>query len=359
MSDPETTFTITDVYFVWSTESVFLGLCLYINCTTVLSSTWVNWSSGLHSYLLTALAWLAVGNSVDTILNAVRSNVSDPATIIGVNIAEDIVEWAVLVTFICVNYTRFRQSTQTGSALPTWVPKALRGILALDIIVASVIYICYMTADSRDAIWPGLDTAYSSFAVYDALANTAITAAFIWHLQLAVSQKRIGVPSTSTVAGSVIATVEETSGHARGSHPVPSSPSTTAISAGGKKGPMQSAINKFVSRLARAPSSEAESTIAKIRGFLALECAILILANVLRISIPDFDPQWSLVFFGESLRLRIFNWFFVILNDFEGSNGSAPSSSQIGGQSSTGGGNSDAGKSSNARAGDVIKSVAA
>ena len=57
-------FTITDPYFIWSTESWWLGLVLYVNCGTIFGASWLNWTSGMHSKLCAAFAALAFGNSL-------------------------------------------------------------------------------------------------------------------------------------------------------------------------------------------------------------------------------------------------------------------------------------------------------
>ncbi|ORZ35110.1 hypothetical protein BCR44DRAFT_45929, partial [Catenaria anguillulae PL171] len=285
-------FTITDWYFVWSTESWFLGLILYINTATVFGSLWLNWTARMQLGQCWTLATISAAAFANIIITSFRTTIlSDYPRFQALGIAQSVLEWAMILGVLYLNFTRvvnqFHTPQGMGIAWSPSITRALKAGVVTSGIFATVAYVMYIAAYARgESSFSMADIVYAWSGIFDALVHSLLSLSLAYFFQRTIESS----PSLQPTGG----------------------------------------------KMSRA-QTKATRLIRSTQMFLVLENLPIVIFNIVRLGAPEFDPQWSLIYFFETLRLRFFLASFVTLFEFD---------KLINWQGGTGAGNSTGGASS-------------
>ncbi|KAI9222236.1 hypothetical protein BC828DRAFT_378924 [Blastocladiella britannica] len=276
-------FTITNFDLIWSNESVTLGVILYLNIVTFISATWVNWTQGAKSNLISGLAVLALIQSADYILLGVRTALpSDSGSAVAIAIVQNVLEWSFYLGFLLVNYSRLVTTAVNDTALPSTTMLALKAAVMFDFVACTLIFIGQIALDAAGQYVPELMAVTRAYGLYNAILNLIIS----WLFARQISS----VPAPPSVVLEPPEVATTTSLETR----------LSATRAG-------TAIVKVLS----------SSVIRHIQVFLAIQCLWMVVSNLVQLVAPNLDPNATFIVFGEAVRLYGFNWYFTEIHILE------------------------------------------
>ncbi|ORZ41450.1 hypothetical protein BCR44DRAFT_1006900 [Catenaria anguillulae PL171] len=252
-----------------------MGIAVAIDLSTVVTSLML-WNKTGRSFYYLWLTAIALAHTADLLLgnlataNTLTSQVGADGQFVSKNISMStllanifslVFAWIGGVGFIALNMSRFYAIG--ASRLPA-ATKGLVVLTAVSILICTgnnIMYIASYIGKYRDGanseagdMVKTLDFMFSVWSIYDALANTFISVAFITLL------KQISIGSGTQL----------------------------------RKG--------FAEMLTR------------VTWILGFECSLIIAANLFVLAAPLLDPGWISIYISESIRLRMFCLFLLTLS---------------------------------------------
>ncbi|ORZ35966.1 hypothetical protein BCR44DRAFT_33820 [Catenaria anguillulae PL171] len=317
--------------FTWSPSSFLTGVAVTLDLSTILSA-YVLWSklctarhrdasatsaSGARArYYYLILGLIALAHSCDmclrtavtalTITDKVSKDTGDfvyrdltPGTL-AMNLVSLMLAWIGGVGFVGLNVVRFRAIARARMPGVTRIVSGLAGVSVAVCSVNNILFAYgfiglykYGEASSYPRFMESLNRLFSGWSIYDSVINALISLAFVTYLQRMLLFLQPTLSDTTTTSSST-------------SH-------------------LTSAAVPAAPALAVAPplaKSHSSTTFAhllrRITWILGFECSAMIASNIFVQVAPTLDPLWNSIYLSESIRLRLFCTFFVLLNRMVG-----------------------------------------
>ncbi|KAI9183668.1 hypothetical protein H9P43_004586 [Blastocladiella emersonii ATCC 22665] len=246
-----------DPPFRFSLEAFVLGMTTALHVLTIAASVRLYAGGARRDWFCVALAVLALGGIVDSSIMAAANETAGVWS--GIDVIQCAIELVCQNLLTGMNLARLRKylsDNPAGQYAASVAPLTLAAIVSC--VCGSAVSIWYIILFWGNAApdVAGPDLFFSIYAIVDSLVNTAISVAFIRLLP--------------RVAFSVL---------------------QRAPSMKGKPAP---------GGLKRKERQEVQRSIRRVRVQLAAECILVVAVNLSRVAAPDYDPQFSLVYFSEA-----------------------------------------------------------